>query len=82
MHDDQLEHAAAALAEEGIAAELVPAIGDPAGAIVSLAEEHKADLVVIGTREPHLVERLMRHSVSRDVAHTVRRDLLIVHPEH
>ena len=38
--------------------------------------------VIVGTREPGLVERLMRHSVSAEVARRVHRDLLIVHPTH
>ena len=79
-HADELETARALLAERGVAAELAPASGDPAGAIAMIADERDADLVVVGTREPGLVERLMRHSVSAEVARRVHRDLLIVHP--
>jgi nucleotide-binding universal stress UspA family protein len=82
MHEEQLRHAADALAAQGITPELVPATGDPAHAIVRLADEMEADLVVVGTREPGVVERLMHQSVSRKVAHHVRRDLLIVHHPH
>jgi nucleotide-binding universal stress UspA family protein len=49
---------------------------------VSIADDMRADLVVVGTREPKLVDRILRHSVSQQVARTVHRDLLIVHPEH
>jgi nucleotide-binding universal stress UspA family protein len=81
-HADELDTARALLSERGIAAQTVAATGDPAGAIVMIAEEREADLVVVGTREPGLVERIMRHSVSAEVARHVRRDLLIVHPVH
>jgi nucleotide-binding universal stress UspA family protein len=70
------------LGERGIAAELAPAIGDPAAAIAKLADERDVDLVVVGTREPRLVERIMRHSVRAEVARRVHRDLLIVQPTH
>jgi nucleotide-binding universal stress UspA family protein len=79
-HEEELSHAHAYLEERGIDAELVPAIGEPARAIVLIADQHDVDLVVVGTREPGLVERVMRHSVSQDVAKRVHRDLLIVHP--
>jgi nucleotide-binding universal stress UspA family protein len=81
-HDAELAGAEAYLEEQGIAPELVPAVGDPASAIVRLADERGADLVVVGTREPGLVDRVLRHSVSQNVARHSRRDVLIVHPEH
>jgi nucleotide-binding universal stress UspA family protein len=79
-HTEELERAGALLSEQGFDAELVTAIGDPAAAIAKLADERDVDLVVVGTREPGLVERIMRHSVSAEVARRVHRDLLIVHP--
>jgi nucleotide-binding universal stress UspA family protein len=79
-HDEELQHARALLGERGVDAELVAAIGDPAAAIAKLADERDVDLVVVGTREPGLVERIMRHSVSAEVARRVHHDLLIVHP--
>ena len=82
LHARELQTAGALLSERGIRAELVTATGDPAGAIAMIADERDADLVVVGTREPGLVERIMRHSVSAEVARRVHRDLLIVHPAH
>jgi len=38
--------------------------------------------VVVGTREAGLAERVVRHSVSQQVAKKVHCDLLIVHPRH
>jgi nucleotide-binding universal stress UspA family protein len=81
-HAEELEAARAMLSERGIEAKLVPATGDPAGAVAMIADEHGVDLVVVGTREPKLAERVLRHSVSAEVARRVHRDLLIVHPAH
>lgn len=82
QHAEELQTASTLLSERGIHAELVTATGDPAGAIAMIADEREADLVVVGTREPGLAERIMRHSVSAEVARRVHRDLLIVHPPH
>jgi nucleotide-binding universal stress UspA family protein len=79
-HAEELESARAILGERGIEAQLAPATGDPAGAIAMIADERDVDLVIVGTREPDLAERIMRHSVSAEVARRVHRDLLIVHP--
>jgi nucleotide-binding universal stress UspA family protein len=81
-HEEELERAKMLLAERGVDAKVVAATGDPAGAIAMLADDCDADLVVVGTREPGLVDRILRHSVSSSVAKRVHRDLLIVHPEH
>jgi len=81
-HEAALADATAFFAERGIEAEPVAISGDPASAIVSLAEQRNADLVVVGTREAGLPERVVRHSVSRQVAKKVHCDLLIVHPHH
>jgi nucleotide-binding universal stress UspA family protein len=82
MHEEQLKNAAAVLSGQGITPELIPATGEPAAAIARLADEVDADLVVVGTREPTVAERVLRASVSRKVASRVHRDLLIVHPGH
>jgi nucleotide-binding universal stress UspA family protein len=81
-HESELADATAFFAERGIEAEPVAVSGDPASAIVSLAETRNADLVVVGTREAGLAERVVHHSVSQQVAKKVHCDLLIVHPHH
>ena len=81
-HAEELETARGVLSERGIDAKVVAATGDPAGAIAMIADEREADLVVVGTREPGLAERVLRDSVSAEVARRVHRDLLIVHPAH
>jgi nucleotide-binding universal stress UspA family protein len=79
-HVEELTHARAYLEERGVSADYVPAVGDPAQTIAMVAEEHDADLIVMGTREPGLVDRILRQSVSQSVSRRTHRDVLIVHP--
>jgi nucleotide-binding universal stress UspA family protein len=67
------------LRELGIEAELVEAVGEIAEAIVEVAESRNADLIVVGTREPSQVERLLGQSVSNEVQRKAHCDVLIVH---
>lgn len=67
------------LAELDVDAEVVEAVGDPAEAIVQVAERVGADLIVVGTREPSLIERTLGHSVSEAVQRRATCDVLIVH---
>jgi nucleotide-binding universal stress UspA family protein len=78
--EEDLQQAQAILEERGLAAETLAARGDPATAIARLAEEHDVDLVVVGTRQPGAVQRLLGQSVSQGVSRKARCDVLIVHP--
>jgi len=78
-HREQLQDARKLLEARKIKAEYVPAVGEPGDAIAELADDLDADLIVVGTREPGLLERLLGQSVSERVAHQAHRDLLIVH---
>ena len=79
VHRDELAHAQEALAAQGVTAEFVPAIGDAAEAIVNLAGERGADLIVVGTREPSAIQRMLGQSVSGAVSRHAHCDVLIVH---
>ena len=78
-HQTQLQHAKEQLAAKGIDAEIVPGVGDPAQTIVQVADEKSADLIVVGTREPGILDRLLRGSVSQSVSRHAHCDVLVVH---
>jgi nucleotide-binding universal stress UspA family protein len=63
----------------GVAHEFAGVVGQPIAEIVDVAEQRNADLIVVGTREPGLLERLLAGSVSQGVARHARCDVLIVH---
>jgi len=75
----ELKQAGSRASELGREAELVEAVGDPSEAICVVAEQYGADLIVVGTREPSLVERSLGHSVSEQVQRRAHCDVLIVH---
>jgi nucleotide-binding universal stress UspA family protein len=75
----ELRQAGTRVSDLGVEVELVEAIGDPAQAIVEVAERHDAQLIVVGTREPSLVERALGMSVSERVQRQAHCDVLIVH---
>jgi universal stress protein A len=78
-HQRELADAAAYLTQRNIETEYDLALGSPAAHIVELAEERDADLIVVGTHEPGLVERLLGQSVSGAVEHRAHCDVLAVH---
>ena len=78
-HRSLLDVGTRKLGERGVQAEAVLGMGDPADAILELAEQRSADLIVVGTREPGFWERLLGHSVSGSVQRHAHCDVLIVH---
>ncbi len=83
LADDALWHAhrtrvEAFLAEHGVKAEFAGVIGQPAGELVDVAEQRKAGLIVVGTRDPGMLERVFGGSVSQGVAKHAHCDVLIV----
>ncbi len=78
-HEAQLDRARGRLADRAVQAKFRPALGEPAEAIVAVAEESGADMIVVGTREPNYVQRLLGQSVSQAVSRHASCDVLIVH---
>jgi nucleotide-binding universal stress UspA family protein len=76
----KLDRARQALAERSsLRVEFVPSVGPPAEAIVRLAQERGADLIVVGTRKKRFLERLVEGSVYHDVLHRAKCDVLVVY---
>jgi nucleotide-binding universal stress UspA family protein len=75
----KLDQARQALADRSLRAEFVSSVGPPAEAIVRLAQERDADLIVVGTRKKRLLERLVEGSVYHDVLHRAKCDVLVVY---
>ncbi len=66
------------LAQRGIAAKTVSAVGDPADAILEASREADCDLIVVGSRGRNLVARLALGSVSTKVVQQADRAVLVV----
>ncbi len=77
-HREELDHAKAYLAERGIEGQFEIVIGDPATAIVELADTWKADLIIVGTRQPSLISDILGLSVSGAVKRKAHCDVLTV----
>ena len=76
---ERLDQARAYLEQRGLTAELVQLAGQPAEAIVALAEERGADLIVVGMRKKGFFERLVEGSVAQNVLRRAACDVLAVH---
>lgn len=74
----ELARARMLLEERGVEAEYQPALGEVPDAIVEVAEKRGADLIVLGTREPGVVDRMLGHSVSHAVLRMAKCDVLVV----
>lgn len=77
--DEELGRAREVLARRGLSAEYVTGIGRPAEAILDIADERQASLVVVGSHESSFLDRILRGSVSEDVSRRAHCDVLIVH---
>lgn len=55
-------------------------VGSADDALIEVAKERGAELIVVGTREPGFLGRLLEGSVSQDVARHAHCDVLVVHP--
>jgi universal stress protein A len=69
--------AATILERQGVDAKAVPSLGEPGDTIVRVADEHGADLIVLGMAHHSRLARVLG-SVSDDVAHRAHCDVLLV----
>lgn len=70
------EAVAAAQAPPGARVDV--AFGDPAEAIAIAAETHDADVIVVGSNDKNLLQRLFGRSVSEDLVRDAPRPVLVV----
>jgi nucleotide-binding universal stress UspA family protein len=75
----RLEQARAKLAARSLEADYVAEVGSPAERLLVVADEHDAELIVVGRGEHGILERLVTQPVEEAVARRAERDVLIVH---
>jgi nucleotide-binding universal stress UspA family protein len=73
-----LDSAAAEAKKEGIEAQTHPVEGDPAEAILSVAEQTKADLIVVGNKGMAGARRFLLGSVPNKVSHHAPCSVMII----
>ena len=77
-HGRELDEAVAKLKEAGVAAETIEAVGHPAESIVDEAERGKFDLIIVGHRGLHGVQRFLMGSTATRVVTHAHCDVLVV----
>ena len=70
--------APSALKESGIEVETMAREGDPADAILDVAEEKKADLIVVGNKGMTGAKRFLLGSVPNKVSHHAPCSVMII----
>jgi nucleotide-binding universal stress UspA family protein len=73
-----LARSAAVFAEAGVEVDLYPQRGDPADAILDVAEERNADLIVVGNRGRTGAKRFLLGSVPNRISHHAPCAVLII----
>src|SRR5262245_11012511 len=76
--DTTLEAAASIARDAGVAVELYARQGDPADAILDVAEEREADLIVVGNKGMTGAKRFLLGSVPNKVSHHAPCSVLII----
>ena len=74
-----LAHAAAVFRSEGVEAECHARRGDPADVLLSAAEDHGADLIVVGNRGMSGAKRFLLGSVPDKISHHASCSVMILH---
>jgi nucleotide-binding universal stress UspA family protein len=75
-----IDEAAARVRAAGVPVKSHTVTGDPADALLEIAEQEKADLIVVGNRGMHGMTRVLG-SVPNKVSHRARCNVLIVSTE-
>ena len=76
--DATLEEAAERAREAGVDVEVYARQGDPADAILDVAEEQKADLIIVGNKGMTGAKRFLLGSVPNKVSHHAPCSVLII----
>ena len=76
--DATLQAAAEIAVEAGVAVDVYPRQGDPADAILDVAEEQGADLIVVGNKGMTGAKRFLLGSVPNKVSHHAPCSVLII----
>jgi nucleotide-binding universal stress UspA family protein len=76
--DATLEAAAAVARDAGVPVEVYPREGDPADAILDVAEEREADLIIVGNKGMTGAKRFLLGSVPNKVSHHAPCSVLII----
>jgi nucleotide-binding universal stress UspA family protein len=75
----RLEQARSRLASRSLDTEYVAEAGSPAERLLAVADARDAELIVVGSGDHGLLERLIAPPVEEAVARRAERDVLIVH---
>jgi nucleotide-binding universal stress UspA family protein len=76
--DTTLEAAADTAREAGVPVDVYPRQGDPADAILDVAEEQEADLIIVGNKGMTGAKRFLLGSVPNKVSHHAPCSVLII----
>ena len=76
--DATLARSAAVFEAEGVEVDLYPQRGDPADAILDVAEERRADLIIVGNRGRTGAKRFLLGSVPNRISHHAPCAVLII----
>jgi nucleotide-binding universal stress UspA family protein len=76
--DATLEQAAEVARSAGVEVEVFPRQGDPADAILDVAEEREADLIIVGNKGMTGAKRFLLGSVPNKVSHHAPCSVLII----
>ena len=77
-HGRELDEALAKLKEAGVEAAKLEAVGHPAESIVDEAERGKFDLIIVGHRGRHGIQRFLMGSTATRVVTHAHCDVLVV----